>query len=175
MTTNYVDPVVGSRQHASRDLRNAGNGPLTEYTFEYRADGVYLVSLRLTFTLSPYPPYPVDLTPPAPLLFLATGAAPGASRTLDVPVPSGGSARVVVDVLGTEAVTIGGQVLDTLVVRSVATMPSGQITGTQSLTVNLDRGSRLWVKERGVGDAAIPGVLAVHTEYSATIQSLTPS
>ena len=54
------------------------------------------------------------LAPPAPLLFLATGAAPGATRTLEI----GGGARVVVDVTGTERLTVGGQGVDTLVVRS---------------------------------------------------------
>ncbi len=177
VTTNYVDAPTGSRQHASRDLRSSGNGPLTEYTFEYRPDGVYLVTLRLTTTYSGQSDTR-DLTPPAPLLFLATGAAPGASRTLDIPVPSGGTARVVVDVVGTEPVTVGGATLDTLVVRSVATLPPGQVSGTQSLTVNLDRASRLWVRERGVADATatISGfTLTVHNEYTATIQSLSPS
>ncbi len=176
VTTNLVDAAVGNRQHATRDLRSGGNGPVTEYTFEYRPDGVYLVALRLTTTYGGQSDVR-DLTPPAPLLFLATGAAPGASSVLDIPVPTGGTARVVVDVLGTEAVTIGGRAIDTLVVRSVATLPPGTVTGTQSLTVNLDRASRLWVKERGVADASatVSGFpVTVHSEYSATIQSLAP-
>ncbi len=175
VTTNVVDPPAGVRQRSTRDLRDpSGNGSTAEYTFEYRADGVYLASLRFVVTFGGVP-YPLDLTPPAPLLFLATGAAPGASRTLAIPLGTGGSATVVVDVLGTETVSVGGRGIDTLVVRSAATLPPGDVSGTQSLTVNLDRGSRLWVKERGTGDAsAAGGLFTLRTQYEATIQSLTP-
>jgi len=177
VTTNGIDPAAGTRQHMRRNLQDAaGNGSLVDYIFDYRADGIYLESLKFTVTISGQSNVQ-DLTPPAPLLFLATGAGPGASRTLSIPVGSG-SARVVVDVPRTERVTIGGQGIDTLVVRSVATLPPGDVTGTQTLTVNLDPGSRLWVKESGVGDgtAVVAGVgtIRVQSQYAATLQSLTP-
>jgi len=171
-TTNTVGPAAGVRQTATRDLRSGANGSVISYTFDYRPDGLYLVSLVFTTSFSGYTDAR-DLTPPAPLLFLATGATAGASRTLDI-AGAGGSARVVVDVLGTEPVVVGGQTVDTLIVRSVATLPPGQLTGTQSLTINLDRASRLWVRERSVGDVAAAGLLTVHTEYTATLTSLTP-
>jgi len=160
-----------------RNLQDgAGNGSIVDYIFDFRPDGIYLESLKFTITLSGQTNVQ-DLTPPAPLLFLATGAGPGASRTLSIPVGAG-VAEVVVSVPGTERVTIGGQGIDTLVVRSVAKLPPGDITGTQTLTVNLDPSSRLWVKENGVGDgtAVVAGVgtLRVQTNYSATLQSLTP-
>jgi hypothetical protein len=177
VTFNVIDPPAGSRQHATRNLRDAsGNGSVIEYTFDYRPDGVYLVSLRFTTSVSGFPPDVRDLTPPAPLLFLATGAGAGASQTLDIAVGTA-SARVVVDVLGEERVTVGGQGVDTLIVRSVATLPPGQVTGTQALTINLDRGTGLWVRERGIGDATGtvgPITVNVHTEYTATLQSLSP-
>ena len=162
-----------------RNLQDgAGNGSIVDYIFDFRPDGIYLESLRFTITFSGQTNVQ-DLTPPAPLLFLATGAGPGASRTLSIPVGGGvGSAEVVVSVPGTEAVTIGGKAIDTLVVRSVAKLPPGDITGTQTLTVNLDPGTRLWLKENGVGDgtAVVAGIgtLRVQTNYSATLQSLTP-
>jgi hypothetical protein len=175
VTTNRIDPPAGTRQHSTRDLKDAsGNGSVVEYTFDYRPDGVYLVSLRLSAVVAGSS-YPQELTPPAPLLFLATGAAQGASRTLTIPLGTAGSATVVVDVLGTERVTVAGQGIDTLVVRSAATLPPGDITGTQSLVVNIDPGTRLWVKERGVGDASgFGGAFSAHTQYEATLQSLTP-
>ncbi len=175
VTTNRVDPPAGTRQRSSRELKDVnGNGTVVEYSFDYRPDGMYLVSLRLTGSFGGFTDSR-DLTPPMPLLFLATGAGPGASRTLDVPVGTAGSARVVVDVLAPERVTVAGQAIDTVVVRSVATFPPGDITGTQSLTVNLDLGSRLWVKERGTTDASAGGGLfVVKSQYEATIESLTP-
>ena len=175
-TTNTIGAPAGVRQVASRDLRSGGNGSQISYTFDYRPDGLYLVSLVTSTSFGGYTDTR-DLTPPAPLLFLATGAGPGASQTLNIPLSTGGSARVVVDVLGTEPVNVAGQNRDTLIVRSVANLPPGQITGTQSLTVNLDRASRLWVRERGLGDATgtVSGIpVNVHTEYTATITSLTP-
>ena len=177
VTTNGIDAPAGTRQHMRRNLQDgSGNGSLIDYIFDYRPDGIYLESLSFTVSFGGQSSVQ-NLAPPAPLLFLATGAGPGASRTLTIPVGSG-SASVVVDVPRREQVTIGGQSLDTLVVRSVATLPPGDVTGTQTLTVNLDPGSRLWVKESGVGDgtAVVAGVgtLRLQTQYAATITSLSP-
>jgi hypothetical protein len=171
-TTNTVDAPSGSRQVATRDLGSGANGATATYTFDYRPDGLYLVSLVLTTTYNGTA-YPFPLTPPAPLLFLATGAGTGAKQTLNIPTGSG-NATVVVDVLGTEPVTVGSTTVDTLIVRSVATFPPGQVQGSQSLIINLDRGSRLWVRERATGDATAAGLLTVHIEYVATLKSLTP-
>jgi hypothetical protein len=174
-TTNTIGAAAGIRQLATRDLRNGADGLQVAYTFDYRPDGLYLVSLVFT-TSYLGTPYPLALTPTTPTLFLATGATTGASQTLNIPT-SGGTAKVVVDVLGTEPVAVGGQTVDTLIIRSVATLPPGQIAGSQSLVVNLDRASRLWVRERTVGDAtgSISGfTVSVHTEYTATLKSLTP-
>ncbi len=71
--------------------------------------------------------------------------------------------------------TIAGQAVDTLVMRAAVTLPPGDVTGRQELTVNVDRGTRLWVKERSVTDASAGGGLfQVHSEYTATLQRLTP-
>jgi hypothetical protein len=171
-TTNAIDAPAGTRQVATRNLGSGANASQATYTFDYRPDGLYLVSLVLTTTYGGVA-YPFPLTPPAPLLFLATGATTGASQTLNIPAGSG-SATVVVDVLGREPVTVGSTTVDTLIVRSVATFPPGQIQGSQTLVINLDPGSRLWVRERATGDATAGGVFTVHTEYVATLKSLTP-
>ncbi len=173
-TINTIGGPVGTRQVATREMRSSANTAVATYTFDYRPDGLYSVSLALNTSVSPFPPYAVSIVPSASLLFLATGAAAGASQTLDVPAERFGSARVVVDVLGTESVVIGNQTVDTLVVRTVVTFPPGQVAGSQTLIVNLYRASRLSVRERGTGDATVAGLINVHAEYTATIKSLTP-
>jgi len=153
VTTLVVDPPSGTRQHSTRNLRDgSGNGTATEFTLDYRADGVYLVGLRITTGFSGMTDAR-DLTPSAPVLLLPTGARPGAHVESDL-AAGGGAARLVVDVLRDERLTIGGQVVDTLVMRAVVSLPPGDVTGRQELTVNVDPGSRLWVRERGVADAS---------------------
>ena len=108
-----------------------------------------------------------DLRPASPVLLLATGAGPGAHREADLTGTS--PAKLVVDVLREERLTIAGQAVDTLVMRIVVTLAPGDVTGRQELTVNVDRGSRLWVKERSVTDAsAAGGLFTAHSEYTAT-------
>jgi len=173
VTTLMVDAPTGTRQRSTRNLRDAaGNGLSTEVTVDYRPDGVYLVSLRVTTGFSGVTDVR-ELRPAAPVLLLATGDRPGAHREADLTGTS--AARLVVDVLRDERVTVGGQPVDTLVLRAVVTLAPGDVTGRQELTVNVDRNSRLWVKERSVTDAAAAGgLITVHSEYTATLQSLTP-
>ncbi len=173
VTTLVVDPPSGTRQRSVRDLRDAaGNGPATEFTLDYRPDGVYLVGIRLTTGYSGTTDSR-DLRPAAPLLLLATGARPGAH--LDADLTGTSSAKLAVDVLREERLTIGGTAVDTLVMRATVTLPPGDVTGRQELTVNIDRGSRLWVKEHSVSDAsALGGLFTAHSEYTATLQRLTP-
>jgi len=173
LTTLVVDAPSGTRQRSTRDLRDAaGNGLSTEFTLDYRPDGVFLISLRLTTGFSGVTDVR-ELRPAAPVLLLATGARPGTHTEADLTGTS--SARLVVDVLPEERVRIGGTAVDTLVMRAVVNLAPGNITGRQELTVNVDRGSRLWVKERSVTDAsAAGGLVTVHSEYNATLQRLTP-
>ncbi|MGI8983404.1 MAG: hypothetical protein ACR2HM_02535 [Acidimicrobiales bacterium] len=173
VTTLVVDAPNGTTQRSTRNLRYAaGNGLHTEFTLDYRPDGVFLVSLRLTTGFSGITDVR-ELRPASPVLLLATGAGPGSHREADLAGTS--AARLAVDVLGEERLTIGGRAVDTLVLRATVTLAPGDVTGRQELTVNVDRGSRLWVKERSVTDAsAAGGLLTVHSEYTATLQRLTP-
>ncbi|HET7721113.1 MAG TPA: hypothetical protein VFK43_14190 [Acidimicrobiales bacterium] len=173
VTTLVVDAPSGTRQRSTRNLRDAsGNGLQTEFTLDYRPEGVFLVSLRVTTGFSGFTDVR-DLRPASPVLLLATGAGPGAHREADLAASS--PAKLVVDVLREERLSIAGQAVDTLVMRAVVTLGPGDVTGRQELTVNVDRGSRLWVKERSVTDAsAAGGLVAAHSEYTATIQRLTP-
>ena len=173
VTTLVVDPASGTVQHSTRDLRDtAGNGPATEFTLDYRAAGVYLVALKVTVGVSGVS-QSQDFRPTSPVLLLATGAGPGAHTEADLPGATG--AKLVVDVTGTEKLTVAGQSLDTLVMRAAVTLAPGDVTGSQTLTVNVDRTSRLWVKERSVLDASAGGGLfTLHSDYTANIQRLTP-
>jgi len=173
VTTLLVDAPSGTRQRATRNLRDpAGNGISTEFTLDYRPEGVFLVTLKLTTGISGIADVR-ELRPASPLLLLATGARPGAHIEADLAGTS--AAKLVVDIVRDERVTIGGTAVDTLVMRATVTLAPGDITGRQELTVNVDRGSRLWVKERSVTDASAGGGLfTVHSEYTATLQRLTP-
>ena len=172
-TTLVVDPPSGSRQRLARDLRDAtGNGLATEFTLDFRPEGVFLVSLRLTVGFSGVADSR-ELRPAAPVLLVATGARPGAHVEGDLTGTA--PARLVVDVVGEERVTVAGTAVDTLVVRATVTLAPGDVTGRQDLTINLDRGSRLWVRERSVTDAsAAGGLFVLRSEYTATLQRLTP-
>jgi hypothetical protein len=173
VTTLVVDAASGTRQRSTRNLRDsAGNGVQSEFNLDYRPEGVFLVSLRLTVGFSGVTDAR-ELRPASPVLLLATGAGPGAHREADLAGTS--AAKLVIDVLREERVTIGGQAVDTLVMRATVTLAPGDVTGRQELTVNIDRGSRLWVKERSVLDAsAAGGLFTAHSEYTATLQRLTP-
>ena len=173
LTTLVVEPPSGTRQRSTRNLRDpAGNGLATEFTLDYRPEGVFLVVLRLTAGFSGVTDVR-ELRPVSPVLLLGTGDRPGAHREADVAgtTPS----RLVIDVLPDERVTIAGQPVDTVVIRATVTLAPGDVTGRQQFTVNLDRTSRLWVKERSVTDAsAAGGVITLHSEYTATLQRLSP-
>jgi hypothetical protein len=173
ITTLVVDAPSGTRQRSTRNLRDpAGNGVQSEFNLDYRPEGVFLVSLRLTVGFSGVTDAR-ELRPASPVLLLATGAGPGAHREADLTGTS--AAKLVIDVLREERVTIAGQPVDTLVMRATVTLAPGDVTGRQELTVNIDRGSRLWVKERSVLDAsAAGGLFTAHSEYTATLQRLTP-
>ena len=57
----------------------------------------------------------------------------------------------------------------------VATLPPGDVTGRQELTLNVDRASGLWVRERSVTEASAGGGLVqLRSQYEATLQRLTP-
>ena len=176
VTSLVIDPPLGTTQRQTRNLRDArGNGLATEFVLDYRPQGVFLVSLRLTVGLSGVTDVR-ELRPPAPVPLLPTGARRGAHLESDLAGPPGTApAKLVVDVVGEERVTVGGQGVDALVLRAGVTLPPGDITGRQQLTVHLDRGTRLWVRERAVTDAsAAGGLFTLHSDYTATLQRLTP-
>ena len=171
VTTLVVDPPSGTRQRLARDLRDtSGNGVASEFTLDFRPEGVFLVSLRLTAGFSGISDTR-ELRPASPVVLVATGARPGARVEADLTGTP--PAKLVVDVVGEERVTVAGAAVDTLVVRATVTLAPGDVTGRQELTINLDRGSRLWVRERSLLEvAAAGGLFNLRSEYLATIQRL---
>lgn len=174
VSTLTVDPPGGTRQRSVRQLRDAaGNGPQIEFLLDYRPDGIYVEQLKLTTTFSGISDVQ-DLRPAAPVLILATGAAPGARQEFSLSAGGTGAvARVVVEALRREAVAVGGRSVDTLVVRIVAALPPGDVTGRVELTTWMAPSVRLWVKERFVTDAsAAGGLFTLKSSYDATLQRL---
>lgn len=177
VTSLVVDPASGGRQHSLRNLKDAsGQGLSTDFDLDYRADGVFLVSAKVSVVLGSFVTA-ASLLPSAPVLFVPTGATPGAHTEADVPTDTGAPVRFVVDVLRTEAVTVGGASVNALVVRSVATsLPGAANTTRQELTVWFDPGSRLVVKESTLLTAsALGGLVQFKANSESTLQSLRPA
>jgi hypothetical protein len=172
VTTLVVDPPNGSRQHATRNLRDAaGKGLVQEMVLDFRGDGVFIDNLKLTTAIAGTT-NSLDLRPTGQALFLPTGAGPGAHSEFDM-TDGAMTARVVVDVLGREQVPVAGRSVDALVLRAVATLPGPDISGRVELNYSFAPSVRLPVKERVVSDAsAAGGLVRFHSEYSATIQRL---
>lgn len=172
VTTLAVDPPTGTTQHSIRNLKDAnGMGSSTDYVLDYRADGVYLVRATVNFTSGALT-NDIPLNPAAPVMFIPTGATAGTHLEVDLPVTGTGPARLVIDVLREEAVSVGGQSVNAIVVRGVVTLPPGSVTGTQDLTLWFDRQSRLVVKESSRTDASALGGLARFTSsHEATLQN----
>ena len=138
---------------------------------------MYLVSLTFTTTFSGQSDVQ-DLRPARPAAVPGHRGGPGRVRRRSTSPSARGTARVVVDVPGTEPVTVGGQAIDTLVVRSVATLPPGD----DHRHPDAHREPRPGLPAVGAGErrsaTARPPVggfnLVVHSEYTATIERLTP-
>ena len=173
-TTNTIGAPTGTVQVATRNLSSGATGSQAAVHVRLPArralPGVAGAHRHLQRHRLPPPPHPPG-----------AGAVPGhggGRRVRPRRSPSraaSGPATVVVTVLGTEPVTVGATTLDTLIVRSVATLPpAGQIQGSQTLLINLDRASRLWVRERADGVATAFGPFTITTDYVATLKSLTP-
>lgn len=176
VTTLAVRGASGTRQRWTRDLRDAGgSGPVSEFNLDFRPDGVFLEDLTLTNSFQGMV-NAQNLRPTSPPLLVAAGAGPGAHSEFDLQGPNGGVARATVDVTGREAVTVGGQSVDTLILRTTIVLPAGQISGRVELTGWFAPSARIWAKESFVADAsAAGGLFTFHSQYGATAQALTPS
>ena len=112
-----------------------------------------------------------DFRPPSPALIFPTGAHPGDHLEFDVS-GSGTTVHVVIDVVRTERLVIGGQAVDTIVVHENATF-SGHITGSTQGDNWVSPQYDLIVKEHSVTDAS-SGLAKAHSDQTSTLQKLTP-
>ncbi len=174
VTTLVVDPPTGTRQHATRTLKDAsGNGPVVETGFDYRPDGVYLESLRLVVSVLVFSGAQ-EFRPPSPTLVLPTDARPGYSQELGMPGRVA-PARLLIEAVREERVRVGGQEVETILVRLTATT-TGQFNGRMELNVWLDRSTGVWAKERSASEArSSDGILLYESQYEATLQQLAPT
>jgi hypothetical protein len=176
VSTLTVSSPSGTRQRWTRDLRDAsGSGPMSEFSLDFRSDGVYLDDLTLTNSFQGMVNVQ-NLRPTAPPRLVSTGAGPGARSEFDLRAGDGGIAHATVDVTGNESVAVGGQSVDTVVVRTTIVLPPGQVSGHFELTGWFAPSARVWAKEHFVADAsAAGGLFTFHSQYDAVAQALTPS
>lgn len=161
-----VEPATGTRQRTTRVVGEGGGATFTtETVFDYRAGGIHLVTLTQTVSALVFTETET-LVPPAPVLLVPTGAVAGYRNELDVPVLSGGTARLSVEVLRREPVNVGNRAVDAVVVRVATTLPDA----TADLTVWLAPEHGIYVRDQSVLTA---GVARITTE--STLRSLTPT
>jgi len=173
VTTLVADKASGVTQHSTRDLRDGnGQGQTVETVLLFQPDGVHVHEIRVTTVLGGGITDVRDVkADPAPLI-ARTGATPGDRYEFTL-TGSGTSFHGVISIQGLEHLVIAGQGVDTAVVKLDIDF-SGSVTGHQASTTWVEARHLLNVKEQVVTDAKA-GALQTHSEYTATVQRLTPS
>ena len=172
VTTLVADKASGAAQHATRDLRDPnGQGQTVETVLVYQADGVHLQEIKVTTVLGGGVTDVRDVSANPPPLIARTGAAPGDRYEFTL-TGSGTTFHGRVAVQRLEQMVVGGQPVTTAVTKLDVDF-SGSVTGHQSATDWVEGSHLLNVKEQIVTDAKA-GALQTHTEYTATLQRLTP-
>jgi hypothetical protein len=167
VTTLTAYRPQGVRQRSVRDLRDSnGNGGVIETILEFRDDGVYLDSLKITTTNGPISDVR-ELRPAKPVKVARTGAQVGDHVQFTMS-GSNTEARVTIDIVRRQRLAVGSRSIDTVLVRSV-TRFSGELQGESTSDTWYDPRHLLPVKEHVVTDARV-GPNSVHTEYRAELQ-----
>ena len=170
-TTLTVDPPNGAVQRSVRDMRDSqGNGSVTETWLEFRSDGVYLDRVKTTTQFGPYSNV-LDLAPKQPVLVAKPGAGPGAHTEFAM-TGSNTTVHVTIDVIRKDRLTIGGQAVDTYLVRTHSTF-SGDVQGESTADTWFTPDRLLPVKEHVVTDAKTSAGSS-HSEYRAELKQLSP-
>jgi hypothetical protein len=172
LTSLKADPASGASQHTTRDLRDAnGQGQTIETVLVYQPDGVHLSSIKVTTVVGGGITDVRDLHADPPPLIARTNGAFGDRYEFTL-TGSGTTFHGVITIQRTERLVIGGQPVNTAVARLHIDF-SGAVTGTQDSTAWVDPAHLLNVKEQVTSDAHA-GALSTHTEYTATLQHLSP-
>ena len=171
VSTFTVDPATGTRQHSVRTLLAAnGDGFIIDQVHDYQPTGVALVQQRLTMIQAGKKSVKTLNAAPTTLV-IPLGTAIGSHGVLDL-TGVGLAGHEVVDLVQAVTVPVGGQSVSGVLVRSVLT-----VTGSVSGTIQLDQwwspSHRVPLKEQLSGTMK-SGFVTVKTNYTATLQKLTP-
>ena len=163
-TVLTVDPPAGARQRSVR----RGPDRTVEQVLEARADGTYLVSLRITDG-----GFAQEVRPPTPVLALPAPAPVGREWAWQAPTADGAttvssSFRVV----RAETIAVGGRAVPTQVVEATVTS-TGAVSTSGRQTFWYSPSDRLIVVLQEVTDATVAG-LAFRSESTERLRSLQP-
>ena len=168
-----VEPPQDVRQRTVRDMRDSsGDGEITTTILQYRADGVYLESLKLQTRVGGIT-VTYEFRPDPAQLLAPTGTAVGYHTEFAMTSTDGGlKTTTTVDALGEETVTIGGTAVPTYKVR-IHTAVEGDADGETTSDANIDPQRYLIVREHTVGD--IKSAFGTsHSDQTSTLKSLDP-
>ena len=170
VTTLTVDAPSGARQHSVRELLSpSGEGFVIEQTLDYRPDGVAVVIQRLALTQSGDKTVRT-LNARPPTVVIPTGTPVGSHSEFNLSGMLDG--REVVDLVQAGNVTVAGQSIPAVLVRSVLNV-TGSVSGTITLEQWWAPSFRLPLKEHLSGTFK-SGFVTVKTTYDATLQRTTP-
>ncbi len=171
VSTLTVDPPSGTKQHSVRELKSSnGDGFTIDQILDYRPEGVTVVRQRLVLTQrGDRTVRTLNAAPPT--LVIPLGLGVGTHRVLDL-TGVGLVGHEVVDILQAVTVTVAGQPVSGILVRTVLNV-SGGVSGTIQLDQWWSPSARVPMKEQLTATMK-SGLASVKTTYDATIQKLTP-
>jgi hypothetical protein len=163
-STLKVDPPSGSDQHSAQTGQQGG----TETVLRYQADGVYLVSLKLSGQITKE----FRLNPPG--LALPQPATVGRTWSWTATSTDGKtSVKSDFKVLRTETIAVGGEQVPTVVLETVVTT-SGDLVSTSKGTRWVSEAYRLTVREDSQMQGTYSG-FSFNSTTSSLLQSTKPS
>jgi len=169
-TTLRAEAPSGDEQLQVRDLRDSdGNGTVTETRVLYRPEGVFLTYVKVTSRFSGGLTDVREFRLPKPQLIAPTGAGPGFSRSFTMK-GSGTRADVTFSAVRYERVKIGGDALETIVVKTRIEF-SGALEGESKATSWFWDKHALVVKEQVATDVT-NGPVRVRSQYRAVLKRL---
>jgi len=172
VTTLAVDPASGNTQHSVRDLRDSdGNGRVTEMVAQSLTDGLHLTFLKNTSHFAGVTDERTFQPSPPPLILRA--AAPNGDHLSFTMEGSGITVATEIDVLRRESISIGGTAIQAIVI-TIKTTFSGDVQGTDTATNWIRPSDGLLLREDDASSVSA-GITTVDSNYSATLQSLTPA
>ncbi|MGI8425902.1 MAG: hypothetical protein ACR2FO_03225 [Actinomycetota bacterium] len=177
-TKLIVGALNGSRQLLERDERDlTGNGALTKAEVEYRADGIYLVSLSQSQTLL-LSSLPTEFQAAPPVLLIPAGAQPGRTWSFGL-VSKDGQVRAEsqnkIEATNEQVTLARGQTVQATRISSTTRVTGQSSQGTLDVTRQMTTwyapNSGLGIKESAKTTGRI-GLCEVDSQIEGTLQSL---